>query len=82
MEKIQWLRDHDDIAEEIAIAATKFAKENLSRNDYWDAYILLMREYAKLQNFELTEPSEEMMTYDEVMNAYNFIKSTGFSGFD
>jgi hypothetical protein len=49
--QVLWLRDHDDIAREIARRAQAFARERLSTAGVQDYYGSLLNSYAKLLRF-------------------------------
>jgi hypothetical protein len=51
IEQLQWAKENDEKAHEIAMNATKFAEENLSYEDVLLYVYLLLTEYAKLQTF-------------------------------
>lgn len=53
VEKIQWAREHDSEAQEIAMRATKFAENNLGPEDTLIYLYHLLKEYSALQKFYL-----------------------------
>jgi hypothetical protein len=52
--QVLWLREHDDIAREIARRAQAFARERLSTAGVQDYYGSLLNSYAKLLRFTPT----------------------------
>jgi hypothetical protein len=57
IEKVEWVKTHDDEAKKIADESTKFVQNNLMP-EHIDLYIVtLLNEYAKLQNFKLEQPT-------------------------
>lgn len=51
-EKIQWAREHDEQAHEIARRATQFALDNLQEEHIYLYLFTLLQKYAELQNFK------------------------------
>ncbi|KAM6447311.1 protein O-glucosyltransferase 2 isoform 2-T5 [Liasis olivaceus] len=49
MEKLQWAKDHDEEAKNIAKAGQEFARNNLMGDHIFCYYFKLFQEYAKLQ---------------------------------
>jgi hypothetical protein len=50
-EKVEWSKEHDQEAQEIARNATEFASENLSLENTYLYFYRALQEYAKLQQF-------------------------------
>ncbi|KAM8975085.1 protein O-glucosyltransferase 2 [Pelodytes ibericus] len=49
LEKIQWVKDHDDEAKKIALAGQEYARNNLMGENVFCYYFKLFEAYAKLQ---------------------------------
>jgi protein glucosyltransferase len=57
LEKVEWIKAHDDEARKIAERSTEFVQNNLMP-EHLDLYIVtLLNEYSKLQRFKLDKPT-------------------------
>lgn len=56
-EKYQWLKQHDDEAKEISSNATKFVENNLLPEDIDKQMVIILNEYAKIQNKQKIIPN-------------------------
>lgn len=54
IDQIQWAKKHDALCEKIAMNATSFVKENLMIEDVYFYMFLVLEEYAKREDFQLS----------------------------
>ena len=62
-EKLNWLKEHDDLAKIIATNATNFCLECLMPENLDEYTVAILNEYHTLQRFKLTQPTLPKITH-------------------